>query len=65
METVKTISADRARGLAFLASLDLEYPPVQDFVLTNSGIVEPLPTNQDDWDEFKTNVAKKRDNHDS
>ena len=55
----------REDGIKFLANLDLEYPPIRDFVLTSSGIVEPMPTKFDDWEDFKINTGKKRDTNDA
>jgi hypothetical protein len=59
MENTKHTRED---GLKFLASMDLEYPPIHDFVLTNSGIMEPMPTKLDDWEQFKLNTEKKQNN---
>lgn len=63
METNNKQSRTREDGLKFLRDMDLEFPPVQDFVLTNSGIVEPLPTKSDAWDQFQENTKKRKDNN--
>lgn len=51
----------KTRAILF-AKWDAEDPPVSDFVLTSSGIVEPLPTNREDWDQFKQNFKTRHDN---
>lgn len=45
-----------ARRLKFLADTEMEYPSVKDFVITNSGVVEPLPQTKEEWDDFNENL---------
>jgi len=42
--------AERRRK--FFAEMDAEYPPVTDLIATNSGLLEPLPENQEERDNF-------------
>jgi len=51
----------KTRAILF-AKLDAEDPPVSDFVLTSSGIVEPMPIKHEDWEQFKQNFKTRRDN---
>jgi len=44
------------RRKRFFKEMNEEYPPVSDFVATNSGIVEPIPQTQDEWDNFHENL---------
>jgi len=61
METTQPKQHTREDGLKLLKSLDLEYPPIRDFVLTSSGIVEPYPKKKD-WDDFKENTTRYPNN---
>ena len=40
------------RRKTFFEEINKEFPPVGDFVATNSGIVEPIPQTQEEWDNF-------------
>ena len=40
----------------FFKDMNEDYPPVVTFVATSSGIVEPVPTTQDEWDNFHENL---------
>jgi len=44
------------RRREFFNNINKEYPPVADFVATSSGIVEPAPSTQDEWDNFHENL---------
>jgi hypothetical protein len=42
---------------SFLSELHKTDPPVQNFILTSSGIVEPIPS-PEGWEQFKGNFIK-------
>lgn len=52
METEEKRPHTREDGLKFLQDMDLEFPPVKDFVVTSSGVVEPIPEDQEERDRF-------------
>jgi len=56
--TVKKLSPQEIdkRRKQFFESMDSEFPPISDFVVTSSGIVEPVPTSQEEWDNFHENL---------
>jgi hypothetical protein len=44
------------RRRVFFEEMNKEYPSVVSFVATSSGIVEPIPQTQDEWDNFHENL---------
>ena len=40
----------------FFREMNEEYPPIPKFVATNSGIIEPAPVTQDEWDNYHENL---------
>jgi len=55
-KTTLTTEEIAERRKKFFEEMDTEYPPVVDFVATNSGILEPKPQNQEEWDNFHENL---------
>lgn len=51
--TPKEIAERRKK---FFEEIEKEYPPVGAFVATNSGIVEPIPQTQEEWDNYHENL---------
>lgn len=44
------------RRKKFFREMNEDFPHVSDFVATNSGILEPIPQTQDEWDNFHNNL---------
>jgi len=44
------------RRKKFFAECNREYPHIATFVATSSGIVEPMPETQEEWDNFHENL---------
>ena len=55
-KTILTPEEIIERRKKFFEEMDSEFPPVADFVATNSGVVEPKPETQDQWDNFHENL---------
>jgi hypothetical protein len=45
-----------ARRKKFFEEMNKEYPSMGSFIATNSGIIEPMPQTQDEWDNFHENL---------
>lgn len=44
------------RRKKFFDEYNKEYPHIGDFVATSSGIVEPKPSTQEEWENFHENL---------
>jgi len=54
--TKLTIDELNTRRKKFFEDMDKEFPPIAEFVATNSGIVEPKPQTQEEWDNYHENL---------
>lgn len=61
METINLTTEEKAQRRWTLFNETLkEYPHVPDLIATSSGILEPLPTTQEEWDNFRENLLYVR-----
>ena len=56
MEQKLTKEEITLRRIKFFTELNKEYPPVRDFVATNSGMILPIPDTQEDWEDYHENL---------